>query len=664
MNRRMKFRSLVILLLLLAKCTIALAQVVVERSKDKVVIAGITYYIHVVKKGETLYSISKAYGISTEELIKENPLSAGGLNEGQSLRINAYLVSSEPPSPPAPLPVRQRDESKFIYHALQPGETIYYLSKTYSVSENEIVQSNPGIDIYKLPLGYEVAVPRKEFMNEKRSFSNREAQGYYHKVIRGETLSSIARQYGVSVRDLRRENRDIRFPQVGDYLKIPGMKPPPPKLPVEVAGDSVLIEQEDQVVYLERPSDYTSVTNLHGTFDVAVMLPFYLAENARRIEIDSSKSVKGEKLYRVINRPDDWIYPRSLGFVEMYEGILLAADTLSALGLNINIQVYDITDDTAKLSRLIRSGRLDHMDLIIGPVYSGNLSMVTSHAGTLGIPVISPVQLSNNSVLENNPMLYMASSSLEVAQKAIARKMKDYSDSNIIIIHSDSETGDHEVGILRNMIVRELYSIMPFEEIRLKDMVFYSRSVFGNDSINRLAHAMTNNTGNVVIIASENPPVMSETLTDVHALSRKYNLSVFGYPSMRYLDNFDHRICFDLGLMIYSPYWINYRQKDIIEFNNDYRAKLLTEPSEMSYAWQGYDILYYFLSGLAIHGKEFLTHPEIHKPDLLHTEFDFRRSSGNDGFENQNLFLIRYSNNYELELLDDPVVDSQTGHEE
>jgi hypothetical protein len=73
----------------------------------------------------------------------------------------------------------------------------------------------------------------------------------------------------------------------------------------------------------------------------------------------------------------------------------------------------------------------------------------------------------------------------------------------------------------------------------------------------------------------------------------------------------------------------------------------------MSYAWQGYDIFYYFVSGLAIYGKEFLSHPEIHNPDLLHTEFDFRHKTNNDGFENQKLFLIRYSKDYDLELVTD-----------
>jgi LysM repeat protein len=49
------------------------AQVVVEKSKDKVVISGLPYYIHIVKKGETVYSISRAYGITPQDLTRENP---------------------------------------------------------------------------------------------------------------------------------------------------------------------------------------------------------------------------------------------------------------------------------------------------------------------------------------------------------------------------------------------------------------------------------------------------------------------------------------------------------------------------------------------------------------------------------------------------------------
>ena len=652
MNNQIKKRTFISFLIILLFSTMVWSQVPVERSKDKIVISGITYYLHLVKKGETIYSISNAYGITSDELTRENPPALNGLKEGQSIRIPEKIVATTPYSQTGSISHAIRDEKRFIYHKLQSGETIYFLSKKYSVSENEIVQSNPGIDINKLPLGYEVAIPRKAFMNVKENFGSQQTKAYYHKVINGETMASIARKYGLTVRELRRENRDVRFPQVGDYLRIPGMKisEEPPVVTVET--DTVPDILEEQVILLEKPSGYTQVGNLRGSYNIAVLLPFYLSENSTRTSIDSSKTVKGKKVYNYVTRSDDWIYPRSLGFVEMYEGILLAADTLRALGVNINIHVFDIKNDTVEVLRLIRTGKLDKMDLIIGPVHSTNLSVVASYAGSLGIPVVSPVQLSNNTVLENNPFLFMAGSTLEVAQNAIARKLGDYKNNNIVLIHSDSEEELQNISKFRSMILNELSYKMPFEEIRLRDMVFYSRSVFGNDSINRLSHALSDNTGNVIIIASEDTPVMSESLTNIHALTRKFNLDVFGYPGMRFLDNIDHKVCFDLGLMIYSPYWIDYKQQDVIEFNTDFRTKFLTEPSEMSYAWQGYDIVYYFISGLAIHGKEFILHPEIHNPDLLHTEFDFRRNSIHNGFENQKLFQVRYSTNYELELVD------------
>jgi len=653
MYRITKYRSIIFILAMLAVGTLARTQVPVERSRDKVVISGVTYYLHIVKKGETVYSISKAYGITSEELTRENPPAVNGLREGQSLRIPYMNVTTPPPAQSSTVSKTSRDESRFNYHRLQPGETIYFLSRKYSVSEQDIIQSNPGIDINKLPLGSEIAIPRIQLMNEKETFADQQAKGYYHKVLKGETMYSIARLYGVTVRELRRENRDMRFPQVGDYLRIPGMEAAREKEEAEVpvAADTVQLIQDGQVVYYDKPLEYTPVRNLSGTFDIAVLLPFYLPENSRRYEIDSSRTVKGKKVYQELSRSDDWIYPRSLGFVEMYEGILLAADTLRSLGLDINIHAFDVKSDTIEVIRLIRSGKLDNMDLVIGPVHSGNLAIVASYAGNRGIPVVSPVQLSSNSVLSNNPPLFMASSTLEVAQNAIARKISDYYNNNIVLIHS--VTGESDIMRFRNMILNELSYKMPFEEIRLRDMVFYSRSVFGNDSINRLAHALSDRNDNIIVIASDDAPVMSESITDIHALSRKFSMKVFGYPGMRYLDNLDHKICFDLGLMIYSPYWIDYKRMDVIQFNSDFRARFLTQPSEMSYAWQGYDIVYYFLSGLAIHGKEFISHPEIHNPDLLHTEFDFRRKEINDGFENQRLFLIRYSNNYELELVNE-----------
>src|SRR5664279_2568491 len=149
-----KVLSVFILLLICSRP--ADSQVTVERSKNKVIISGVAYYIHQVKKGETAYSISRIYGITVEELTRQNPPAVYGINEGQTLRIPVDMVSDSKPVV-APIENKVHDEAKFIYHTLNPGETVYSLSKSFGVSENEIIQSNPGLDITKLSVGIELA---------------------------------------------------------------------------------------------------------------------------------------------------------------------------------------------------------------------------------------------------------------------------------------------------------------------------------------------------------------------------------------------------------------------------------------------------------------------------------------------------------------------------
>jgi len=61
----------ILLMISLLNCTSTLfSQVLVERSKDKVIISGVAYYIHQVKKGETAYSVSKAYGITVGKILR------------------------------------------------------------------------------------------------------------------------------------------------------------------------------------------------------------------------------------------------------------------------------------------------------------------------------------------------------------------------------------------------------------------------------------------------------------------------------------------------------------------------------------------------------------------------------------------------------------------
>ncbi len=56
-------------------------------------INGKEFYIHTVKKGQSLYMISKAYEVDINEIIKENPEVRDGIKSGQLLRIPAPMTS-------------------------------------------------------------------------------------------------------------------------------------------------------------------------------------------------------------------------------------------------------------------------------------------------------------------------------------------------------------------------------------------------------------------------------------------------------------------------------------------------------------------------------------------------------------------------------------------
>jgi hypothetical protein len=54
-----------------------------------------------------------------------------------------------------------------------------------------------------------------------------------------------------------------------------------------------------------------------------------------------------------------------------------------------------------------------------------------------------------------------------------------------------------------------------------------------------------------------------------------------------------------------------------------------------------------------MHGKSFVEHPELHNPELLENEYEFKRKDAGDGFENQKLFMIRYTKDYIVKLVDE-----------
>ena len=123
-------------------------------SQTIVYVNGVKYYVHTVKAGDTLYSISKSYGVDLESITKHNPSASDGLKIDQTLKIP--LAQQEPNID------KKRKKKDFEFHTVAAGETLYSISRLYAVSIETILADNADIDPAHISIGTRLYIRRSE----------------------------------------------------------------------------------------------------------------------------------------------------------------------------------------------------------------------------------------------------------------------------------------------------------------------------------------------------------------------------------------------------------------------------------------------------------------------------------------------------------------------
>jgi LysM repeat protein len=125
---------------------------------------AVTITEHVVAKGETLYSISRLYGIPVDQLRTWNNLGEIPLSIGQSLQLAPPAGSSgvKTNSDPKPVVVTAATmpantgsalaaSSGTTQHVVSSGESMYQISRKYNVTVNELMEWNNKSDFNLSP---------------------------------------------------------------------------------------------------------------------------------------------------------------------------------------------------------------------------------------------------------------------------------------------------------------------------------------------------------------------------------------------------------------------------------------------------------------------------------------------------------------------------------
>lgn len=119
-----------------------------------------SYIEYTVKKGETLYSISRVNETTVETICSLNPQAKDGLKKGMVLKIPKKRIKSAGDNPITPVKIESKNpKPTFIEHKVKKGETIYSLCKTYNISAESLLTYNPDIENKGLKTGSKVRIP-------------------------------------------------------------------------------------------------------------------------------------------------------------------------------------------------------------------------------------------------------------------------------------------------------------------------------------------------------------------------------------------------------------------------------------------------------------------------------------------------------------------------
>ena len=174
-------------------------------------------FMYTVKKGDSLYSIAKKYGTSVDNIKKLNYLTDGNLYIGQVIRIPEIYTNPEEMFVP-----------NYINYTVKRGDTLWSIAKEYNVSVDEIMQDNALVN-NNLKLGQNLKIRLNNYNNEivEECFGEDyvpESVVDYQKytVKAGDNLYSIAKKYGVSIDEIKKNNNlSNNLLSIGQVLKIP-----------------------------------------------------------------------------------------------------------------------------------------------------------------------------------------------------------------------------------------------------------------------------------------------------------------------------------------------------------------------------------------------------------------------------------------------------------
>ncbi|WP_209319856.1 LysM peptidoglycan-binding domain-containing protein [Ancylomarina longa] len=635
------FRSILFFCFLIGSVGIANSQnLSVELSKNKVVVGGETYFMHLVKEKQTLFSISKAYGVELSLIMRVNRKSDPNVKVGEVLRIPVLKsIALDDPS------ISEKNNDLFEYYIVKEGDTLYSISQKYGVDIKTIIQNNPGLNT-NLVLGSVVRIP-KSLQQKKEELHvvvpKPDKKYFYYVIKKGDTEYSISKQFFMKLRKFRKLNPSVKKKtlKIGSWVRIPRYLVPEEyfKIP-EVKKDTIsdLSNVMDTMMEVKPKPEYLAQNKIR----IGLFLPLYLETNDTINQIRTYK----DTIPVVLEREPRLIYSKSRNFIRFYQGVLAAIDSIEKEGISVDLHVFDTERSVERVQQIISRITYTDFDYFIGPVYQNTFSPVAKLAQQKGIPIISPLS-SQNQELKTNPFVFQLNTSVEsVCDKMSDYVCDDFDMKNIIVVHPERYKHLKEYKVVED-VERNLFESGKYW---LNDQISYKKISFEEYGLYGIERILCDSCENVIILPINNQPLVENIITNLNVLSQRFAIRLVGFSKWQRFNSLDPELLYHLNFTMFSPYFVDYKSSWVNSFITNYRDKYLCEPNDFSYS--GYDICTYFSKGISKFGKDFMEHiNDMDRNMLLQSNYYFKRVNAFGGFENNGFHFLNYSRDFKIRHL-------------
>jgi len=570
-------------------------------------VKGVKCYIYIVGASEGLMAIGRRFEVSVLDITKVNPDLENELKIGQQIFIPINKNSSQK---------AEKEDVKsveFIQHTVAKKQTLFAISKKYDVSQEDIKKHNPQID-KGLQEGLVLQIPKKQKLNKekekpviaetkeptKKLVLTDKKKNIVHIVQPEETLYSISRLYKVEVVEIIQLN-----PGSANKLAV-GMEL---KIPTNNGTSKTLIEKGDsnisnaktsvQINHLFNKNDYSNLTS-KKSIRIAFLLPFML---------DQSKNDANNER-----------------FLDFYAGSLMAIEEAKHKGISFEIYTYDTEKSEEKVNEVLTNSELKTMDLIIGPAFSNQVSIVADFSKENKINTLIPFT-SKVPDIENNAYLFQFNPGTDVELKFSMELLSGkFKNTNIVFAEIEGINSSDEGQKWSNALQKELS----------KEQKEFSKIKLSNSENADFNNVLKKNEKNLIIFNTDKYAYINPFIANLKLSSNDFNIILFEQYSWRNQEKI-------IPQNIYiSPFTTKLNNTEINAYNDKYKSYFGKAASKLSPSFDllGYDLSNHFITLINRFGNKFIDKMGSNKfSNGIQSQLQFERISNGSGFVNQRLYL-------------------------